>query len=124
MYEIGVVAHFEAAHQLRGDFGAATRLHGHTYRLDVAVRGARLQADGTLLDLVVLQDAVHAVVADLHYRTLDDVPGLAGRNTTAEIVAEYCWERIAPSLRQHDLHSLLVRVWENNAAYAARDDLL
>ena len=124
MYEIGVVTHFEAAHQLRGDFGPATRLHGHTYRLDVVVRGAHLQADGTLLDLLVLQDAVNAIVAELHYRTLDDVPGLAGRNTTAEIVAEYCWERIAPSLRQHDLASLLVRVWENNAAYAARDDHL
>jgi 6-pyruvoyltetrahydropterin/6-carboxytetrahydropterin synthase len=124
MYEIGIVAHFEAAHRLQGDFGPATRLHGHTYRLDVAVRGARLQADGTLLDLIVLQNAVNAVVAELHYRTLDDVPGLAGRNTTAEVVAEYCWERIAPGLRQHDLQSLLVRVWENNAAYAARDDQL
>ena len=124
MYEIGIVAHFEAAHQLRGDFGPATRLHGHTYRLDVVVRGARLQADGTLLDLVVLQNAVNAVVADLHYRMLDDVPGLAGRNTTAEVVAEYCWERIAPELRQHDLESLRVCVWENNAAYAARDDRL
>ncbi len=124
MYEIGVVAQFEAAHRLQGDFGPATRTHGHTYRLEVITRGAQLQHDGTLFDLAKLQSVVHAIVADLHYRDLDEVPGLRERNTTAEVVADYCWERIAPGLRQHDLQSLLVRVWENNAAYAARDDRL
>ncbi|HZF58812.1 MAG TPA: 6-carboxytetrahydropterin synthase, partial [Rubrobacter sp.] len=39
MYEIYVAASFEAAHRLVGDFGPATRLHGHTYRLEVVVRG-------------------------------------------------------------------------------------
>ena len=34
MYEVGVVAHFEAAHRLVGDFGPAQRMHGHTYRVE------------------------------------------------------------------------------------------
>jgi 6-pyruvoyltetrahydropterin/6-carboxytetrahydropterin synthase len=124
MYEIGVVAQFEAAHRLRGDFGPATRLHGHTYRLDVVTRGEYLRADGTLYDLAQLQTTVDAIIADLHYHDLDEVPELAERNTTAEAVADYCWERIAPSLHGHGLQSLLVRVWENPYGYAARDDQL
>jgi 6-pyruvoyltetrahydropterin/6-carboxytetrahydropterin synthase len=122
MYDIGVVAQFEAAHRLKGDFGPATRLHGHTYRLEVVVRGERLNDDGTLYDLGRLNAAVDEVAAELHYRNLDEVPGLADRNTTAEVVADYCWERIAPLLRGQDLHSLLVRVWESPQRFVARDD--
>lgn len=122
MYEIGVATHFEAAHRLVGDFGPATRVHGHTYRLEVVLRGERLAGDGTLYDLGRLKQTVEAIAAELHYRDLGDVPGLAGRNTTAEAVAAYCWERVAPSLAGHGLASLLVRVWENQSAWAARDE--
>ena len=124
MYEIGVNAQFEAAHRLAGDFGPATRLHGHTYRLEVVARGERLQVDGTLYDLGRLRESVEGIAAALHYRDLDDVPGLSGANTTAEAVADYCWQRIAPSLQGHGLHSLLVRIWESPQIFAARDDRL
>jgi 6-pyruvoyltetrahydropterin/6-carboxytetrahydropterin synthase len=124
MYEIGIVSQFEAAHRLRGDFGPATRLHGHTYRLEVVVRGERLKDDGTLYDLGRLDAAVAELAGELHYRDLDEVPGLAGANTTAEHVARFCWERLAPALRGAGLASLLVRVWESPRAYAARDEQL
>lgn len=124
MYEIGVIAQFEAAHRLTGDFGPATRLHGHTYRLEVIARGERLQPDGTLYDLGALRATVDGIAAELHYRDLDEVPGLAGSNTTAEAVADYCWRRVAATLGGSPLQSLLVRIWESPQAYAARDDRL
>ena len=124
MYEIGVSAQFEAAHRLVGDFGPATRLHGHTYRLDVVVSGERLNADGVLYDIGRLRKTVDALMAALHYRNLDEVPGLAGKNTTAEAVADYCWATLAPPLRGQGLASLLVRVWESPQVYAARLDRL
>jgi 6-pyruvoyltetrahydropterin/6-carboxytetrahydropterin synthase len=119
MYEIGVSAQFEAAHQLVGDFGPATRMHGHSYRLEAAVQGPELRADGTLIDITILQGAVAALVAELHYRDLGEVPGLAGVNTTAENLAGYCWRRLAEPLRGQGLRTLAVRVWENPGAYAA-----
>lgn len=122
MYEIGVVAQFEAAHRLVGDFGPATRLHGHTYRLDVVVRGERLRDDGTLYDVGTLRGLVDGLAGELSYRNLDEVPGLSGRNTTAEAVAHFCWERLAVSLGGAGLSSLLVRIWESPQVYAARDD--
>ena len=124
MYEIGVVAQFEAAHRLIGDFGPATRLHGHTYRLEVVVRGERLSDDGVLYDIGRLRESVGEFAASLHYRDLGDVPGLADVNTTAEAVARHCWETLAASLHGQGLASLLVRVWESPEAYATRDDAL
>ena len=124
MYEVYVAAQFEAAHRLVGDFGPATRTHGHTYRMEVIVRGASLSDDGTLYDIGELRSAVEDLASSLHYRDLDEVPDLAGVNTTAEEVAGYCWEKLAPPLRGRDLDSLAVRIWESPRVYAAREDRL
>ena len=124
MYEIYVAAQFEAAHRLVGDFGPATRLHGHTYRMEVIVRGERLKDDETLYDIGKLRPAVDELAASLHYRDLGEAPGLEGVNTTAEAVARYCWEELAPDLRGEGLDSLAVRIWESPEIYAARDELL
>ena len=99
MYEVYVSTGFEAAHRLVGDFGPATRTHGHTYTMEVIVRGADLKEDGTLCDIGMLRAAADDLAATFHYRDLDEVPGLAGVNTTAEAVARYCWDELAPDLR-------------------------
>ena len=124
MYEIFVAARFEAAHRLVGDFGPASRIHGHTYRMEVIVRGEHLGGDGTLYDIGDLGQAVKGLAASLDYMDLDEVPGLEGVNTTAEAVADFCWEKLAPSLRSKGLDSLVVRIWESPDAYAAREDSL
>jgi 6-pyruvoyltetrahydropterin/6-carboxytetrahydropterin synthase len=122
MYEVYVAARFEAAHRLAGDFGPASRMHGHTYRMEAILRGQRLQDDGTLYDIGELRQAVDDLATSLDYRDLNEVPGLADVNTTAEALADYCWERLAASLRDQGLDSLLVRIWESPDVYAARED--
>ncbi len=124
MYEVYVAAQFEAAHRLLGDFGPASRIHGHTYRMEVIVRGESLSEENILYDVGELRSAVEDLAASLDYRDLNEVPDLAGVNTTAEALADYCWERLAPPLRARQLDSLTVRVWESPQVYAAREDSL
>jgi 6-pyruvoyltetrahydropterin/6-carboxytetrahydropterin synthase len=124
MYEVYVAARFEAAHRLVGDFGAATRTHGHTYRMEVIVRGQYLGDDGTLYDIGELGQAVEELAGSMHYRDLTEVPGLAEVNTTAEAVASFCWDKLAQPIRGKGLDSLTVRIWESPDAYAAREDAL
>jgi 6-pyruvoyltetrahydropterin/6-carboxytetrahydropterin synthase len=124
MYEIYFAARFEAAHRLVGNFGPATRTHGHTYRLEVILRGQQLGDDDTLYDIGELGRAVEGLAGSMHYRDLNEVPGLEGVNTTAETVASYCWDKLAESLRGRGLDSLTVRIWESPDAYAAREDAL
>lgn len=121
MYEIGISAEFEAAHRLVGDFGPATRLHGHRYRLEVIVRGERLTGDGILYDIGKLKPAIDDLAGSLHYRDLAEVEELTGVNTTAENVSRYCWEKLAAMLQNQGLASLTVRVWESEQVYAARE---
>ena len=124
MYEVYVATQFEAAHRLLGDFGPAMRLHGHTYRMEVIVRGEHLKDGGVLYNVDRLREVVEELAASLHFRNLNDVPDLAEMNTTAEAVAHYCWDKLAPSLHGQGLDSLTVRIWESPQVYAAREDLL
>jgi 6-pyruvoyltetrahydropterin/6-carboxytetrahydropterin synthase len=119
MYEVGIVTGFEAAHRLRGDFGPAQRLHGHTYRVEIAVQGDMLRDDDTLCDIALLQEAAGELMAELHYRTLDDLPAFSATNSTAEAVARHLFDHIAPRLAGAGVDALTVRVWESPSAWAA-----
>ncbi len=124
MYEVGVVQQFEAAHHLDGNFGPATRTHGHTYKVEVAVRGERLQADGTLCDIGKLGEALKNAIGELHLQDLNALEAFGGRNTTAEVVAEHILGRVRPSLPPNGLSAITVRVWESPNAYAAVEEPL
>lgn len=118
MFEVGIETQFEAAHTLRGDFGPATRRHGHTYKVEVTVRGSALRQDGTLVDIGQLQRLAQAAADTLHYQDLDELDAFRERNSTAEMVAVHFWEQISPSLSGEMLDSLAVRVSESPQAFA------
>ena len=121
MFEVTVAARFEAAHRLIGDFGPATRTHGHTYRLQVTIRDEALAPDGTLLDVGELRQAVDALAGSLHYTDLDEVPGLSTVNTTVEQVAQHCWKELAPTVQGDGMSTMRVAVWESEDVGAAVD---
>jgi 6-pyruvoyl-tetrahydropterin synthase len=101
MFEVTVRDHMMVAHSLRGDvFGPAQALHGATYVVDAAFARADLDVDGIVLDIGRATEALHAVLADLTYRNLDDVPELVGVNTTTEVLARVIADRLAA--RVHD----------------------
>jgi 6-pyruvoyltetrahydropterin/6-carboxytetrahydropterin synthase len=87
-FEIGITDEFEAAHSLNGDFGPATRLHGHTYGVEVRAEAREINSTGTFYDIGRLRAELKSVLEHLHYRNLNEVPELVGTNTTAEAVAK------------------------------------
>jgi 6-pyruvoyl-tetrahydropterin synthase len=96
MFEVTVRDHMMVAHSLRGEvFGPAQALHGATYVVDAAFAREALDADGIVLDIGRASEALHAVLADLTYRNLDDVESLAGTNTTTEVLAREIADRLA-----------------------------
>ncbi len=101
MFEVTVRDHMMVAHSLRGDvFGPARALHGATYVVDAAFARDDLDADGIVLDIGRATEALHAVLADLTYRNLDEVESLAGLNTTTEVLAREIADRLCA--RVHD----------------------
>jgi 6-pyruvoyl-tetrahydropterin synthase len=104
MFEVTVRDHMMVAHSLRGEvFGPARALHGATYVVDAAFAREDLDADGIVLDIGRATEALHAVLADLTYRNLDDDEAFAGTNTTTEVLARAIADRLADRLRAGEL---------------------
>jgi 6-pyruvoyltetrahydropterin/6-carboxytetrahydropterin synthase len=104
MYTLSVRDHFMIAHSFRGEaFGPAQRLHGATYVVDLDFRRPDLDADGMVVDIGRASEVLHAVLADLNYRNLDEVPEFSGRNTTTEFLARAIVDRVAAAIARGDL---------------------
>jgi 6-pyruvoyltetrahydropterin/6-carboxytetrahydropterin synthase len=89
---------FEAAHVLPHHPGKCARLHGHSYRLEVAIEGPLHEAGpaaGMVEDFDTVSRTVRsAVVNELDHRSLNDLI----ENPTAEHIALWAWRRLAPEL--------------------------
>lgn len=96
MYEISKQFRFEAAHTLdrRVEADASRRIHGHSYRAEVTVRGEPDPATGMVVDLGLLERALSGARDGLDHRFLDDVEGLGP--ATMENLARWIWARVAP----------------------------
>jgi 6-pyruvoyltetrahydropterin/6-carboxytetrahydropterin synthase len=89
---------FEAAHRLPRvpDGHKCARLHGHSYRVEVHVRGQVDPATGWVMDFAEIETAVKPLRDQLHHNYLNDVPGLD--NPTSENLARWIWGRLTGSL--------------------------
>ncbi|RLK61357.1 6-carboxytetrahydropterin synthase QueD [Actinokineospora cianjurensis] len=89
---------FEAAHRLPNvpEGHKCARLHGHSYRVEVAVSGPVDPVAGWVMDFGDLKAAVRPVIAELDHYYLNDVAGL--ENPTSEVLAEWLWERLRATL--------------------------
>jgi 6-pyruvoyltetrahydropterin/6-carboxytetrahydropterin synthase len=78
MFELTQSFNFEAAHTLdrQHETAASRRIHGHSYRAEVTVRGEPDPTTGMLVDLAVLRAAIARVRERLDHHFLDDVAGL------------------------------------------------
>ena len=101
---------FEAAHSLpRVPEGhKCRRVHGHSYKVELEVRGAVDAATGWLVDFGVLDDAWAALHERFDHRNLNDVPGL--ENSTCENIAGYVWRAVRPAVPQ----LAAVTIWETS----------
>ena len=90
---------FEAAHYLPGvpDGHQCGRMHGHSYTLEVELSSGSLEEKGWVTDFGDVSAVVKPLVANLDHQLLNEVDE-ALRNPTSEILAEWAFARLAPSL--------------------------
>ena len=84
----------EAAHRLPRlpEGHKCSRLHGHSFRIDLHVRGAVDKNLGWVQDFAEISAAFRPVFEDLDHRYLNDIDGLS--NPTSERLAQYIWDRL------------------------------
>jgi 6-pyruvoyltetrahydropterin/6-carboxytetrahydropterin synthase len=89
---------FEAAHRLPNVPGGhkCARLHGHSFRVEIAVRGDVDPTLGWVLDFAELSAAFRPISDQLDHHYLNEIEGL--ENPTSEVLARWIWEKLKPTL--------------------------
>ena len=95
---------FEAAHRLpeTPEGHKCRRLHGHSFKVTLTVKGDVDPDSGWLIDFADLEEAWQPMHERLDHYYLNEVEGLS--NPTSENLARWIWERIELPL----LHSITI----------------
>jgi 6-pyruvoyltetrahydropterin/6-carboxytetrahydropterin synthase len=106
---------FDAAHWLPNVPAGhkCGKLHGHTYRVVIAVEGPVNQHTGFVLDFADLKEAAKHTIDWLDHSCLND----SLRNPTAENLVDYFWEILT---EEDGLQVSSIEVWETPTSGARR----
>lgn len=89
---------FEAAHWLPTfpEGHKCRRLHGHSFRIEIAVEGEVDDRLGYLIDYGDIARVLEPIRDRLDHHCLNEVEGL--ENPTSEVLAGWLWSRLKPDL--------------------------
>jgi 6-pyruvoyl-tetrahydropterin synthase len=126
MFAVEVRDHVMVAHSFRGEmFGPAQALHGATFVIDAAFMAEALDPNGVVVDIGRAHEVLRALVKDINYRNLDDLPEFRGHNTTTEFLTKYVFDRLAAAARAGtlgrgagELQAIRITISESHVARA------
>src|SRR4030043_2138521 len=96
MYEVTIIKSFSAAHILSQVGGKCEELHGHNFKVELSVGATSLNKSGLLIDFRLVKKWLGEILDEVDHKHLNEVPFFAGVNPSAENVARYIAEKIAP----------------------------
>ena len=88
----------EAAHRLPNVLTGhkCARLHGHSWRIEVAIEGPVGNDTGWVMDYADLKAAFQPIHDQIDHNYLNEIPGL--ENPTSERLAVWLWNELKPRL--------------------------
>jgi 6-pyruvoyltetrahydropterin/6-carboxytetrahydropterin synthase len=120
MYEVMIEEEFSAAHALRGYRGKCENLHGHNWKVEVYVRGDKLDEVGMLVDFTRLKAVTREVMRYLDHKNLNELnPFDTELNPSSEHIAGFILHRIAREIDDDRIRVYKVRVWETPSTSAS-----
>lgn len=127
MYSLTVCDHIMIAHSFNGvEFGPAQRLHGATYAVEAEFRAVKLDGSNLLIDIGLAKTELRRILDTVDYNNLDELPALAGQNTTTEFMAAHLHALLAQALTTgimgdggRQVTSMKVLLRESPVAWAA-----
>jgi 6-pyruvoyltetrahydropterin/6-carboxytetrahydropterin synthase len=115
MFELTVEDSFDAAHALRGYEGPCENLHGHTWKVQLIIKGQKLDQIGLLADFKVLKKELKDVLAQFDHKLLNDVKPFDVENPSSENLARLIYRGIKKRIKSTEK----VTVWESATSCAS-----
>jgi len=125
MFELKILTHFSAAHQLKMVGEKCENLHGHNWNVEVHVAGSELDRAGVLMDFGVLKKHVAKIMDTLDHQFLNDLDIFNDEfSPSSENIAIYITERLREKIIRPNVRVSRVSAWEsaNSCATYIIDD--
>ncbi len=119
MYELKVITQFAAAHQLRNYTGKCESLHGHNWKVEVILKGEKLNNTGLLIDFKEVKEATDKILEELDHSFLNELPQFKDQNPSSENIASYIFENLSSKLNNNQIKVSKVTAWESDSASAS-----
>ncbi|MBW2406073.1 MAG: 6-carboxytetrahydropterin synthase QueD [Deltaproteobacteria bacterium] len=119
MYELKVVTHFAAAHQLKMVAEKCENLHGHNWKIEIYVAGENLNKAGVLIDFGELKQHVSVIMAKLDHKFLNELDDFHDEYPpSSENIAHYIATTLQSMIDSPNLKVTRVTAWESENACA------
>ena len=117
MYELKVITHFAAAHQLKMVSKKCENLHGHNWKVEVHISGKKLNDAGVLIDFGEIKMHLSKIIDTLDHKYLNELEQF-NENPSSECIAHYIATKLQTLIAQTEVKVSRVRVWESEDASA------
>jgi 6-pyruvoyltetrahydropterin/6-carboxytetrahydropterin synthase len=119
MFELKVVTHFAAAHQLKMVAKKCENLHGHNWKIEVCVAGENLNDAGVLVDFGELKQDVSEIMTRLDHHFLNELDYFDDANPpSSENIALYIASSLQTMLKDPKVRVTSVTAWESENSCA------
>ena len=119
MFELKVVTHFAAAHQLKMVAKKCENLHGHNWKIEVCVAGENLNNAGVLVDSGELKQNISEIMTRLDHNFLNELDYFDDNNPpSSENIALFIANSLQTMLNDPKVRVTSVTVWESENACA------
>ena len=118
MFELKVINHFSAAHQLKLVAVKCENLHGHNWKIEVCVKGEKLNPAGVIMDFGQIKKYVSEIMTSLDHKFLNELEWFKGANPSSEIIAMKIATELQEKIDDPSVKVSSVTAWESDDACA------
>lgn len=98
LFELTVANYIDAAHLLRGYQGKCANIHGHTWRVEVTLKGEQLNEIGLLVDFNDVKSLIKEVTLAFDHKLINEVVPFDQVNPSSENLAKYLFHELIKGL--------------------------
>ena len=114
MYKLNVTSDFSAAHKLVGYDGPCKNLHGHNWKVRVAINCQKLDEIGLTIDFGIVKKYLNEITDKLDHQLLNDLEVFKKVNPTSENIARYFYDEMSKKISINDCKLAEIEIWESD----------
>jgi 6-pyruvoyltetrahydropterin/6-carboxytetrahydropterin synthase len=119
MYRLVIRTSFAAAHCLINYQGDCENLHGHNWKVEVAVTARELDRAGLGIDFKILKTETNSFLKSLDHKYLNELTPFAEISPSSENIAHYLYFELGKKFNNESIKVEMVTVWESDFAGAS-----